>query len=345
LLKFHNQYFRWCYSPSGNKKSLLLPFQQHLMTAYSESIFTSVAGHVQQIALAAILQQEANRDYIPDPLATDFTRNAVSWQVVTDTAQANTESDRYGYLEISVTMPLLNDSPLRNRNDLYQRVGTINNTDIASLSLARESTYVSVGALAPDPVNPNSVPGGTYPGTSNDTLERRLAWLLSTLLAKVQYIKRWNNWAALIGTYASNNLPKYQGVIISSYHYLFDTFGINGASRRLMYLGELPTEELDSTNLDAGDYDIALQQLILDADKLIYQFVNTIDTSTEFDTLPDTGDINSAKDEEKFYDPGAESGGGGGGSNQQRDDLPPSLNSGGDGATGNETPDNSLKDC
>lgn len=310
------------------------------MTAYSESVFNSVAGHVQQIALAAILQQEANRDYVPDPLATDFTRNAVSWQLVTDTAQANIKSDQYGYLEISVTMPLLNDSPLLNKNDLYQRVGTINNTDIASLSLARESNYVSVGALAPDPANPNSVPGGTYPGTSSDTLERRLAWLLSTLLAKYAYVKRWNYWASQLWAYCD---PITVGNIVlgpdQSIKSQFDYFGTDGALYVLRQMGEISPTLADRPS---QDYETIFQQLIAAVDDLTYQFT-AINPDIDYGTSSsNSSDITSAGGEEDFYDPSGERD-----SNLQDFDNPalPSGNSAGDGATGNESPDNSLSDC
>ncbi len=309
------------------------------MTAYSESIFNSVAGHVQQIALAAILQQEANRDYVPDPLATDFTRNAVSWQVVADTTQANAESDRFGYLEISVTMPLLNDSPLLNKNNLYQRVGTINNTDIASLSLARESTFASVGALAPNPTNPNSVPGGTYPGTANDTLERRLAWLLSTLLAKYTYVKRWNYWASQLWSYcdpinAGNFFFDANQSVISQ----FDYFGIDGALAVLRRMGEISIKLADRPN---QDYETIFQELITAVDDLTYQFT-AIDLDINYSDSSSSSDITSATGEENFYDPSGERD-----SNSQDSDNPasPSGNNSADGATGNESPDNSLSDC
>jgi hypothetical protein len=307
------------------------------VTSYPESIYQSVPGHVQQVVLAAILQREANRDYIPEGLATDFTRNAVDWSVELQ----NSSDSEFGYISISVSLPLFK-SPLITRSAIWQRVGTINSNDLASSELARQAAYSSVlGAVAPNPANPDSIPGASYPAGVPDTHERWLGYLLETLLARYLFIKRWNNWAGQLYKFVDplNALI----LVLGPDEQLFTGFnsaGLEGALHLLRRIGEISSELVDRPS---QNYDLIFQGLIDLADNFRYQWVKDLDNNENYGLSSGTAsaDISSAASESSFFDPGSE----GSTNKQDLDNAPPSSGDGGDGAVGNEAPVNSLKDC
>jgi hypothetical protein len=168
-------------------------------------------------------------------------------------------------------------------------------------------------------------------------------------MAKYFYVKRWNNWAARFKAYTQlRDFPDYffqlpDANVLTD----FQQWKVNGASRRLMEMGELPIQQIGAGDLAGdGDYEIALQQLIQAADSLEYQFTKDVDSSVQFENFGasgEGGDITSAAGEESFYDPASENS-----TNLQNfltQPPPPSLNSAADGATCNESPSTSLKDC
>jgi hypothetical protein len=156
------------------------------MTKYTLSWLDKAPGIVEQLLLATVAQEMANRDYVPLAILTNFVSNSIQWDFTLDT-DASAITLNYQFVLDTFARQSMLDSPTIDR-----RISSINPLHIDEISLVTKSAYPQ-----------NSFPVRNLPlylSTDNveNTLERRICWTLIQIAAIENWINRWNtcviNW-------------------------------------------------------------------------------------------------------------------------------------------------------
>lgn len=159
------------------------------MTSYGENFFDKTTGIIEQLVLAVIFQHKANQNYIPRALETDFTQNAVTWDVSIDSGN----SANLGTLNISVTLPTVpyDATILQDRTDISQRIASINPTAIDGLPVTTATDYeIKSFPVLNLPAYLEDFSSPTYQITN--LLERRIMALSIQAIAVQSWVNRWN---------------------------------------------------------------------------------------------------------------------------------------------------------
>lgn len=152
------------------------------MTKYTLSWLDRVPGIVEQLFLSTVGQEIANRDYIHPSILTNFVADSVQWNLaVNSDGDSQIEVSYQFQLDVFARQSML-DSPTLDR-----RISSVNSLHIDEISLVTKSAYPQQSF----PVR--NLP--TYLSTDNveNTLERRIVWLLLQIAAIENWINRWNN--------------------------------------------------------------------------------------------------------------------------------------------------------
>jgi hypothetical protein len=152
------------------------------MTKYTLSWLDRVPGIVEQLFLSTVAQEMANRDYIHPAILTNFVADSVQWNLAVNSDGENRIELSYQFqLDVFSRQSML-DSPTLDR-----RISSVNSLHIDEISLVTKSAYPQQSF----PVR--NLP--TYLSTDNveNTLERRIVWLLLQIAAIENWINRWNN--------------------------------------------------------------------------------------------------------------------------------------------------------
>lgn len=160
------------------------------MTKYSENFFDPTPGLLEQLVYAVIAQNLANKDYVPDVLATDFTTESVKWNVTLDAVDNKAEAT----LNLSmafVTLPYARQI-LADREGFERRVRSFNSTSIDTIGLNHQSDYPANSFRFQNPP-----PYLQDFSDDANMLERRIVWMCLQIQAVESWIVRWNNCARL----------------------------------------------------------------------------------------------------------------------------------------------------
>jgi hypothetical protein len=162
------------------------------MTKYTLSWLDKVPGITEQLLLTTIAQELANQDYVHPAILTDFTANSVKWNMVLDSGGSASIPLTYQFVLDTFARQSLLDST----STLDRRISSVNSLHIDEVSLTTKSAYPQQSF----PVR--NLP--TYLSTDNveNTLERRIVYLLLQIMAIQGWIGRWNscvnNWLARV---------------------------------------------------------------------------------------------------------------------------------------------------
>jgi hypothetical protein len=154
------------------------------MTQYTLSWLDKVPGIVEQLFITTLAQEMANQDYIHPAILTNFTADSVQWNLAVNSDGTNQIDLTYQFVLDTFARQAVIDSPTLDR-----RVSSVNSLHIDEISLVTKSAYPQQSF----PVR--NLP--TYLSTDNveNTLERRIVWLLIQIAAIENWINRWNNCA------------------------------------------------------------------------------------------------------------------------------------------------------
>jgi hypothetical protein len=153
------------------------------MTKYTLSWLDKVPGIVEQLFLATLAQEIANQDYIHPAILTNFTADSVQWNLAVNYGSDINQIDlTYQFVLDTFARQAVLDSPTLDR-----RVSSVNSLHIDEISLVTKSAYPQQSF----PVRNLPI----YLSTDNveNTLERRIVWLLLQIAAIENWINRWNN--------------------------------------------------------------------------------------------------------------------------------------------------------
>ena len=165
------------------------------MTTTPLNYFDKVPGTIEQLVLGVITQKLINQDFIPDLLKTDFTTNAIDWNVAIDSDEGLSIN---GNLSLSMTFPTLpyERQILTDRDTFDKRVMSINSLSVDTLSLAQKPNY-PIKSTEP------KLPDYLSEAVSENILERRLIALCLYIRNYLNWIDRWNICASqwILATY------------------------------------------------------------------------------------------------------------------------------------------------
>jgi hypothetical protein len=168
------------------------------MTYYDESIVSSIEGLIPQLVFCCIYQEITNRRYIAESLEVDYASDSINLgiQVTNDPLTPAT-------LQLDISFPIAQQSPLLNRHELAERVSSVTDLHTDNIAIAREISYPRIGDY-PVPDKP------LYLSGRNDTLERRIVWLSQQIISLDSWLAEWNQLALICDyvltatTYANN---------------------------------------------------------------------------------------------------------------------------------------------
>lgn len=152
------------------------------MTKYTLSWLDRAPGIVEQLFLCTVAQEMANSDYIHPAILTNFVADSVRWNLAVNSNGDNQIELTYQFVLDTFARQSILDSPTLDR-----RVSSINSLHIDEISLVTKPAYPQQSF----PVR--NLP--TYLSTDNveNTLERRIVWILLQIAAIENWIDRWNN--------------------------------------------------------------------------------------------------------------------------------------------------------
>jgi hypothetical protein len=158
------------------------------MTKYTLSWLDRTPGIVEQLFLATIAQEMANQDYIHPAILTNFTAESVQWNLaINSDSDANQIDLTYQFVLDTFARQAVLDSPTLDR-----RVSSVNSLHIDEISLVTKSAYPRQSF----PVR--NLPVYLSTDNAENTLERRIVYLLLQIAAIQNWIYRWNecvvNW-------------------------------------------------------------------------------------------------------------------------------------------------------
>jgi hypothetical protein len=154
------------------------------MTTTPINYFDKVPGTLEQLVLAVITQKLINRDYVPGLLETDFTSNAITYSVTSNSGDNNSNTAN---LAISLTFPTVPYARqiLVDKEGFDKRVMSINSLNIDTLSLPQKHAY-------PLKSFPAQLPAYLNQAVPQNILERRLMALCLHIRNYRNWVQRWN---------------------------------------------------------------------------------------------------------------------------------------------------------
>lgn len=150
------------------------------MTYYDESIVSSINGLVPQLVFCCIYQEITNRRYIAESLEVDYATESINLGI-----QVTNDSLTIATLQLDISFPIAQQSPLLRRQELAERVSSVTDLHTDNIAIAREVSYPRIGDY-PVPAKP------TYLSGRNDTLERRIVWLCQQIINLDSWLAEWN---------------------------------------------------------------------------------------------------------------------------------------------------------
>lgn len=153
------------------------------MTQYSETFFNSVSGLIPQLILACTAQEVCNRKYQPSSISIDYASGSITTGI-----SVSDDDSVQGNLQIDISFPFSQQSGLKRRSELAERITSVTDLNLDSVPIGREFTYPRSNDF-PVPAKPSYLTG------TEDTLERRITWLCQTLVNVKSWLKEWNQFA------------------------------------------------------------------------------------------------------------------------------------------------------
>jgi hypothetical protein len=155
------------------------------MTYYDESIVSSIDGLIPQLVFCCIYQEITNRRYIAESLEVDYADGSISLGI-----QATNDPLTPATLQLEISFPIAQQSPLLRRQELAERVSSVTDLHTDNIAIAREVSYPRIG----DYQVPNKP---IYLSGRNDTLERRITWLCQQIVNLDSWLNEWNQFALI----------------------------------------------------------------------------------------------------------------------------------------------------
>jgi hypothetical protein len=159
------------------------------MTKYAQDYFDSTPGKLEQLVLACVTQEEINSYFLrtnnTGSILTDATANSVTYG-----KQIN--DDGNCALGISIALSVAGISPLLDRVDLA-RIESVNPLSTSDVGVARPTAFISTS----HPVN-SLIPDYLTLDTVQNTLEKRIAWLVLDIHALLSWVREWRNARSVI---------------------------------------------------------------------------------------------------------------------------------------------------
>jgi hypothetical protein len=160
------------------------------MTKYAQDYFDSTPGKLEQLVLACVTQEEINSYFLrtnnTGSILTDATANSVTYG-----KQIN--DDGNCALGISIALSVAGISPLLDRVDLAARIESVNPLSTSDVGVARPTAFISTS----HPVN-SLIPDYLTLDTVQNTLEKRIAWLVLDIHALLSWVREWRNARSVI---------------------------------------------------------------------------------------------------------------------------------------------------
>jgi hypothetical protein len=164
----------------------IIPFtNKNKMTQYNETFFNPVPGLIPQLILACTAQEVCNRKYQPSSISVDYATGSI-----TTTISVSDDDKSQGRLQIDINFPVSQQSGLKRRSELAERITSVTDLSLDSVPVGREFIYPRLNDF-PVPLKPDYLSG------TEDTLERRIAWLCQVLVNVKSWLKEWNQFALI----------------------------------------------------------------------------------------------------------------------------------------------------
>jgi hypothetical protein len=155
------------------------------MTYYDELIVSSIDGLIPQLVFCCIYQEITNRRYIAESLEVDYASESINLGI-----QATNDPLTIATLQLDISFPIAQQSPLLRRHELAERVSSVTDLHTDNIAIAREVSYPRIGDYQV-PAKP------TYLSGRNDTLERRIVWLCQQIINLDSWLAEWNQLALI----------------------------------------------------------------------------------------------------------------------------------------------------
>jgi hypothetical protein len=211
------------------------------MTYYDESIVSSIDGLIPQLIFCCIYQEITNRRYIAQSLEVDYASDSINFGIQTTNDPLTLAS-----LQLDISFPIAQQSPLLNRRELAERVSSVTDLHTDNIAIGREISYFRISDY---PVPPKPI----YLSGRNDTLERRIVWLSQQIINLNSWLDEWNLFAAICNYTIEHVNPDYNatptqnaGFIVRGlrnlaipFMLLVDTFALDDESAVTAYTDHL----------------------------------------------------------------------------------------------------------
>ena len=181
---------------------IVCPFYRPKMTYYDELIVSSVNGLVPQLVFCCICQEITNRRYIAESLEVDYASDSINLGI-----QLTNDPLTIATLQLDISFPIAQQSPLLNRSELAERVSSVTDLHTDNIAIAREASYPRGGDY-PVPDKP------TYLSGRNDTLERRIVWLCQQIINLDSWLAEWNQ-LVVICDFVTTNYNIYNNASVA----------------------------------------------------------------------------------------------------------------------------------
>jgi hypothetical protein len=159
---------------------------------------SSIDGLIPQLVFCCIYQEITNRRYIAESLEVDYADGSISLGI-----QATNDPLTPATLQLEISFPIAQQSPLLRRYELAERVSSVTDLHTDNIAIAREVSYPRIGDYQV-PTKP------IYLSGRNDTLERRIVWLCQQIVNLDSWLNEWNQFALIcdyvLTTTAINNI-------------------------------------------------------------------------------------------------------------------------------------------
>jgi hypothetical protein len=146
---------------------------------------SSIDGLIPQLVFCCIYQEITNRRYIAESLEVDYADGSISLGI-----QATNDPLTPATLQLEISFPIAQQSPLLRRQELAERVSSVTDLHTDNIAIAREVSYPRIG----DYQVPNKP---IYLSGRNDTLERRITWLCQQIVNLDSWLNEWNQFALI----------------------------------------------------------------------------------------------------------------------------------------------------
>jgi hypothetical protein len=281
------------------------------MTKYALDYFDSTPGKLEQLVLACITQEEINRYFLKTnntgTVLTDGTANSVTYgkQINNDGSCA---------LGISIALSVAGISPLLDRVDIAARIESVNPLSTSDVGVARPGAFIS----ASYPIN-TAIPSYLTLDTVENTLEKRIAWLILDIHALLSWVREWQNArTVIVEVLASGGItPNSDGLFmpdLTKFNLTTESYAQRTAKLCSLIVATFKTQSMglpimndpsflsDEERIDA--YIASLQSQLPHPqfrrtdgiDRAVIQLYESIQNISD-------GAIISAEAEEKFFDP------------------------------------------